>query len=728
MKNIILRIDGMSCSACSNGLEKYLNSKHGIKASVNLVMATANITYDEKLDIKTIEKYIEEAGFKSLGAEKKLSKEEKVNILPHIIFGILGVFIMYYTMSHMLKLPEIINIKENPKLYSSILFLLTIPFIIYSYDIIKSGIRHLFHLMPNMDTLVTIGIISSYSYSIFSLIMVLLNNHYYVHNLYFESTIFVIYFIKLGRFITEKSRDKTKQDIKDLVKITPEKTHFKTENGYKDITIDEVKINDILICLPGERVAVDGEIVKGTSNFDESLITGESQLINKNVGAKVIAGSINYEGQIEYKAEKIGKESTISEIVRLVVEAANSKAPIAKIADKICSYFVPGVLIISTLTFIVNIILSNTLAESLTRFVTVLVVACPCSLGLATPLALVVAVGLAAKKGILIKDSESLEIASEVDTVIFDKTGTLTNGLPTISTINNHSDIEEKQLLNILGSMEKYSSHPLAKGINKYVKDEKIKTTYELTIEDLQGYGIKAKDDNNIYYAGNEKLLEKLDIINSYKEETKKMMNEGNTVIYLVRNKKLLATIGLKDDLRKEAKSIIKKIKDRNINVLILSGDNDVVTQKQGKELSITKENIYSSLTPKQKHEIIAKIINEKHKVMMVGDGINDAPSLTVANVGVSLNSGTDIATNAANIVLIDNNLLKIEELIKLSRRTIINIKQNLFWAFIYNLLMVPVAQGMISFIKINPMIACIAMIISSLTVTLNALRLKIKK
>ena len=394
MKNIILRIDGMSCSACSNGLEKYLNSKHGIKASVNLVMATANITYDEKLDIKTIEKYIEEAGFKSLGAEKKLSKEEKVNILPHIIFGILGVFIMYYTMSHMLKLPEIINIKENPKLYSSILFLLTIPFIIYSYDIIKSGIRHLFHLMPNMDTLVTIGIISSYSYSIFSLIMVLLNNHYYVHNLYFESTIFVIYFIKLGRFITEKSRDKTKQDIKDLVKITPEKTHFKTENGYKDITIDEVKINDILICLPGERVAVDGEIVKGTSNFDESLITGESQLINKNVGAKVIAGSINYEGQIEYKAEKIGKESTISEIVRLVVEAANSKAPIAKIADKICSYFVPGVLIISTLTFIVNIILSNTLAESLTRFVTVLVVACPCSLGLATPLALVVAVGL----------------------------------------------------------------------------------------------------------------------------------------------------------------------------------------------------------------------------------------------------------------------------------------------------------------------------------------------
>ena len=461
---------------------------------------------------------------------------------------------MYITMAHSLKLPEIINMEKYPKQYAIVLLLLTTAFIIYAFDIIKSGIKSLIHLMPNMDTLITLGVFSSYIYSSFSVIMVLLEKNNYIHSIYFESAIFVIYFIKLGRFIVEKNRDKTEQDIKDLVRITPNKAHLKTEEGYIDVTIDEIKKEDLLICLPGEKIAVDGEIVEGSTTIDESLITGESQLINKNVGAKVIAGSINYEGQIEYKAEKIGKESTISEIVRLVVEAANSKAPIAKIADKICSYFVPGVLIISTLTFIVNIILSNTLAESLTRFVTVLVVACPCSLGLATPLALVVAVGLAAKKGILIKDSESLEIASEVDTVIFDKTGTLTNGLPTISTINNHSDIEEKQLLNILGSMEKYSSHPLAKGINKYVKDEKIKTTYELTIEDLQGYGIKAKDDNNIYYAGNEKLLEKLDIINSYTEETKKMMNEGNTVIYLVRNKKLLATIGLKDDLRKEAK------------------------------------------------------------------------------------------------------------------------------------------------------------------------------
>ena len=729
MKKITLVIEGMSCSGCSNGLEKYLNKQEEvISASVNLVLKTATITYTNKIGKKELEKYIEEAGFKSVGEEIQVNKDKKTNITPLIIYGILAVLIMYITMAHSLKLPEIINMEKYPKQYAIVLLLLTTPFIIYAFDIIKSGIKSLIHLMPNMDTLITLGVFSSYIYSSFSVIMVLLEKNNYIHSIYFESAIFVIYFIKLGRFIVGKNRDKTEQDIKDLVRITPNKSHLKTEEGYIDVTIDEIKKEDLLICLPGEKIAVDGEIVEGSTTIDESLITGESQPVFKEAKSKVIAGSINHEGKIIYKAERIGKETTVSEIVRLVVQATSEKNKITRIVDKICSYFVPTIVIIAIITFIINLIMFKDVSLALIRLSTVLIIACPCSLGLATPLALVVSISNSAKKGILIKNSEVLEVATQIDTVVFDKTGTLTYGLPTVSKIIIHVEKEEKEILELLASIEKYSNHPLAKGINNYAKKNKIKVNDNLITEDLVGYGVKAKDDENVYYACNKKLLKKLDISNSYEDEELLLSQEGNTVIYLVRNKKIIALIGLKDTIRKESKRLIENLKERNINVLLLSGDNEVTTMKIANDLNLSKEQVYSGLSPKEKNKKIKEIISEGHKVMMVGDGINDAPSLKSATIGVSLNSGTEIASNAASIVITNNNLMKINDIILISKKTKRIIKENLFWAFIYNLLMIPLATGLITKITINPMIACIAMIVSSLTVTINSLRLKQKK
>ena len=728
MKKITLIIEGMSCSGCSNGLEKYLNKQQEVvSASVNLVLKTATITYTNKIGKKDLEKYIEEAGFKSLGEEIKVNKTKKTSIKPLIIYGLFAILIMYITMAHSLKLPELINVNKYPKQYAILLLLLTTPYIIYAFDIIKSGLKSLIHLMPNMDSLITLGIFSSYLYSFFSVIMIIKENNNYIHNIYFESTIFVIYFIKLGRFIIKKNRDKTEQDIKDLVRITPNKAHLKTEEGYKNVTIDEIKKEDLLICLPGERIAVDGEIVEGSTTIDESLITGEANPVFKEIQSKVIAGSINHDGKVVYKAERIGKETTISEIVRLVIESTNKKNKITRIVDKICSYFVPTIIIIAIATFIINLVIFKDIPTALTRFSTVLVIACPCSLGLATPLALVVSISNSAKKGILIKNSEVLEVASQIDTIVFDKTGTLTYGEPTISKIIIHSKYSEVEILELLASIERYSNHPLAKGINNYVKNNKIKISDKLITEDLVGYGIKAKDENNVYYACNKKLLKKLDISNSYENEELTLSQEGNTVIYLVRNKKIIAVIGLKDTIRKESPKLINKLKEKNINLLLLSGDNEVTTMKIANELGLTKEQVYSGLSPKEKNIKIKELINDNHKVMMIGDGINDAPSLKTATIGVSLNSGTEIASNAASIVITNNNLMKIKDIISISKKTKKIIKENLFWAFIYNSLMIPLAAGLISKITINPMIACIAMIISSLTVTLNSLRIRQK-
>lgn len=731
MKKVVLSIDGMTCSACSNGLEKYLNKQNGIKsATVNLVMANALIEYDENiLNLETLEKFVEEAGFKSLGiynenSEKKQNKNEKVKF---IIFSVLAVALMYISMGHMIGLPNFsfLDMHMHPLIYAGTLLALTVAFVVYGFDIIKSGCKNLIHKAPNMDTLVAMGVITSILYSVYGMYMIAKGHHEYVENLYFESAAIVIFFIKLGRYIDGISKDKTKEAIQKLVQITPKEAIVKVNGEEKKVTIDEIKKGDIVVSKPGEKIAVDGEIITGKAHLDESFITGESKPASKTEGSKVIAGSINYDGYIEYEAEKIGKESTISEIVRLVIEATNTKAPIAKVADTVSGYFVPAVILIAIITFIAYLILGNTVATAINVFVTILVVACPCSLGLATPLAIVVSEGVCANNGILVKKSEILENAEKTTTVVFDKTGTLTYGKLKIAQIINYSKMQEKELMQIVGSLEKKSAHPIGKAFEDYLNENKIETLDVKDFKNVSGYGIIGNVAGNEVILGNSKILDKYDVKNSHKQDEEKLAKEGNSIIYVVLNNEISAIIGVNDIVRENSKEVISKLNKNKIETVMLTGDNTQTAEKIAKEIGIT--TVISNVTPREKTEVVKKLKVEGKYVMMCGDGINDSPALASSNIGVSVNSGTDIAMDSSDVILTRNDLNSILNLINISKKTIRNIKQNLFWAFFYNSLMIPIAMGSFSKwgITINPMIASLAMVISSLTVTLNALRLK---
>ena len=731
MKKIILSIDGMTCSACSNGLEKYLNKQDGIiTACVNLIMANASIEYDEnKLNQAKIEEFVKKAGFKSLGEFKeiKTNTRNKIEKVKFIVFTVLAILLMYISMGHMINLPVIpfLNPHKFTTNYMMSLLILTICFIIYGFDIIRNGYKNLIHKTPNMDTLVSIGVITSFLYSLYNMYLVFKGNTHLVMNLYFESSSIIIYFIKLGRYIDGRSKDKTKEAIQKLVKITPNTAVIKIDGKLKKVTLDEIYRGDIVVCKAGEKVAVDGEIVEGKAHLDESFITGESKPQTKEAGSKVIAGSLNYDGYIEYKAERIGKESTVSEIVKLVVEATNTKAPIAKVADAVSGYFVPVVLIIAIITFIVYLIIGQSFETAITTFVTILVVACPCSLGLATPLAIIVSEGLCAVNGILIKKSEILENAGKTNIVIFDKTGTLTYGKLKISEIKNYSDMTEQKLLQIVGSIESKTTHPIGKAFVDYLEENKISKLEVKEFGNVSGYGIIGKVNNQRMIIGNAKILENYNIENNYKQEEKELASNGNSIIYVVQEENVIALIGVNDIVRSEAKEVIKDLSSMKIETVILTGDNKETAEKIANELGIKK--VTSNVLPKEKSNTIKKLKEENKFVMMCGDGINDSPALATSDIGVSVNSGTDIAIDSSDVILTKNDLKSITKLINISKKTIKNIKQNLFWAFFYNCLMIPVAMGILKplGISINPMIASLAMVLSSITVILNTLRLK---
>ncbi len=731
MKKIILSIDGMTCSACSNRLEKYLLKQDGIiNASVNLVMSNAFVEYDEtKLNIKNVEEFVKKAGFKSLGlyTDIKTKNNTKNNKVLFIIFLILSIILMYVSMGHMIGLPtfEFLNMHTHPISYAITLLIITIPFIFYGFDIIKSGFKNLIHKSPNMDTLVAIGVLSSLLYSLYNMYMIIKGNTSYVEHLYFESAAIVIFFIKLGRYIDDASKDKTKEAIQKLVQITPKDATIKVNGEEKKVTIDEINKGDIVVSKPGERVSVDGEIVIGKTHLDESFITGESKPVAKNKGDKVIAGSINYDGYIEYKAEKIGKESTISEIVKLVIEATNTKAPIAKIADTVSGYFVPTVIIIAFITFLVYLFLGLGFTSAINTFVTILVVACPCSLGLATPLAIVISEGVCATHGILVKKSETLENASKINTIVFDKTGTLTYGTLKIAEIVNYSNLTNNEIVELAGSLEAKSTHPISKAFKEYIEANNLKILDVEKFEDISGYGIVGTIDNNTILVGNSKLLNKYKIENKYIEQEELLATNGNSIVYIAKNNEILGIIGVNDIIRGNAKNIIEELNKNNVEVMMLTGDN----KKTAKSIADTLEikNVITNVTPNEKSNIIKKLKDEGKMVMMCGDGINDSPALALSDIGVSVNSGTDIARDSSDVILTKNDLTSIVNLINISKKTIRNIKQNLFWAFFYNSLMIPIAMGVLSGIgiNINPMIASLAMVLSGFTVILNALRLK---
>ena len=748
MKKVVLSIDGMTCSACSNGLEKYLNKQPGIKSAVvNLVMNNASIEYDDKkLTLKDLDNFVLKAGFKSLGIdnfekEEKKKTNEKYKLIGITFFALLD---LYVSMSHMIKLPVIpfLHMENYPLNYAISLFILTFLVIILGFDILKNGIKNLIHKTPNMDTLVTLGVLSSFLYSIFGTFMILRGDASYVHNLYFESASTVIFFIKIGKFIEAKNKDKTKEALKALMTITPKNALIEKDGTEITVTIDEIKKGDIVICKPGEKIAVDGTIIEGSTHINESFITGESIPVKREIGSKVIAG------RIKYKAEKIGKESTVSEIVRMVVEATNTKAPIAKIADTISSYFVPVIIVIAVLSFITWFIISKNFSTSINIFVSILVVACPCSLGLATPLAIVISSGLCSKKGILVKTSEALENAHKLKTIVFDKTGTLTQGKLTVSKIFNYSELSVDNILQIAASIENKSEHPIARAIVNAAQEKKLQFLNITEFKAIPGFGVYSKIGTDEFFIGNKQLmLDNSIIIITNKAKTTFTLNgakivpirkfiinnsqdelslekEGNSVLFIAKNNSLISLIGVRDVLKENVKDTILKLKEKNIEIVMLTGDNEETANFIGKEIGI--DHVIANVKPNEK-AIKIESLKQNGLVAMCGDGINDSVSLVTSDIGISISNGTDIAIDSAQVVLMNDDLSKLNDLIYISKKTIRNIKQNLFWAFFYNFLMIPVAAGVFSFagITLNPMIASFAMTISSLTVVLNALRLR---
>lgn len=733
MKKVLLKIDGMTCSACSSGLEKYLNKQDGIKqANVNLVMNNANIEYDEqKLTLEQVEKFIEKAGFASLGIDtfEKESKKKGTEKYKLIAITIISLVILYISMAHMVGLPAIpfLNMMHHPVNYAIALLVLTVIVIILGKDILKSGYKNLIHKTPNMDTLVMIGVLSSFIYSIYGTIQILKGNTQYVENLYYESAAIVIFFIEIGRYIENKNKDKTKEALKQLMTMTPNNATILKDGQEVKVTLDEIKKGDIVICKPGEKIAVDGEVVQGTTHINESFITGESVPVKREVGSKVIAGSINYEGTIQYRAEKIGKESTVSEIVKLVAQATSIKAPIAKIADKISGYFVPTVLVIAIIIFGIWLIISKDFSVAINIFVSILVVACPCSLGLATPLAIVIASGNASRKGILVKSSETLENAHKVKTICFDKTGTLTKGTLTVSRMYNYSNKDEKELLKDIASLENKSEHPIARAIVNKAQEDNIRLIDVKDFKAIPGFGIEGKTaDEKHYLIGNKKLMLENNVELTNSEDEQKLISDGNSILFVSLNKKLVALLGVSDVIKENVPQVITELKSKNIDVVMLTGDNEKTANVIANQIGIT--NVVANVTQKEKAETINKL-KEKGLVMMCGDGINDSVSLVTANIGVSVSSGTDIARDSAQVVIINDNLERINDLLDISSKTVRNIKQNLFWAFFYNVCMIPIAAGILQplGITLNPMIAAFSMTISSLTVVLNALRLRRK-
>ena len=720
MKKVELKVEGMTCSACSNGLEKYLLKQKGVLAcNVNLILGMVTVEY-ENLRVLDIEKYISDAGFTSLGEyqftdDSLLYKRRKRNLL---FFGLLLIFFMYLSMGQMLGLPSLFSYYEYPFIYTTILILITFLFIIYGFDILKSGIKNLIHFMPNMDTLVTFSVFFSFIYSIYGVVNIYLGDLSFIHQLYFESVCMVIYFVKVGRYIENVSKSNTTSAIKNLVTITPKMARIKNGDVLVDVTIDEVKEGDLLVVRPNEKFAVDGVVVEGESHVDEAFITGESKALLKKRNDDVLAGSLNYDGVITYKAVKIGKESTVSNIVSMVVSSLGKKNRIERIADKVSGYFVPIIFLIAIISVVVKGGLGYSFSSLFTTFVTVLVVACPCALGLAVPLVISVSYGLCAKRGIVVKEGEALEKVKDVLYAIFDKTGTLTYGKLAISKVFTYS-IDKYSLLKIVSSIEANSTHPVASAFSK--EDLLPVTSYQ----ELTGFGVMGTVDNEEYSLGNLGMLKKLGVRNYHKKDYEELLKDGCSIIFVVHNKKVVGLIGLKDIVRDDMKVVIAKLRERNITPVMLTGDNMEVAKKVGKELGITE--IKANVLPDEKADIV-KEYEKQGPTLMIGDGVNDAIALVEASVGISVSSGTDVASDASDVILMNHDLNNLIDLIDIGHKAKTIIVENLFWAFFYNLIMIPIAVGLFENfgIVLNPMIASLCMTLSSLTVVFNSLRLKL--
>ena len=748
-KKLELKIDGISCQACVAKIERKLSRTDGVeKALVNISNNMADIEYDEK-EIKASEimKIIEKLGYtpkrredlkdkeEALRAEKKLKSE----LTKSKIAIVLSLILMYISMSHMfgLPVPHIIYPVDHIFNYVAIQFIIAVTVMIIGKRFYKVGFRQLFMLSPNMDSLVAVGTSSAFIYSLYISYKIFAdNNIHLMHSLYYESAAMIIAFVMLGKYLETLSKGKASAAIKKLVNFQAKKANIIRNGEIVEIDINEVSKGDIVFIKPGEKIPVDGTIIEGHSTIDEAMITGESIPVEKLENDKVYSGSINKDGALKVVVNATEGETLISKIAKLVEDAQMTKAPIARLADKVSLIFVPTVIFIAIFAALLwwFLIKYNVVSVSqnhfefvLTIFISILIIACPCSLGLATPTAIMVGTGKGAELGILIKSGEALEKLNEIDTIVFDKTGTLTEGTPkVIDIVSIGNALSKDEILKIAASMEVNSEHPLGKAVYDEAKEKNVELYDVKKFLSISGRGVIGEVEEKKYLLGNKKLLIDNGISNLHEEEIHRYELEGKTTILLADEEKLIAFITLADVVRNESIKLIEKLKKENIKTYMLTGDNERTAKVIAKKLGI--DDVIAEVSPEDKYKKVKDLQEQGRKVVMVGDGVNDSPALAQADVGMAIGSGTDIAIESADIVLMSKDIETILTAIRLSKATIKNIKENLFWAFFYNSCGIPIAGGLLYLFTghlLNPMLAGLAMGLSSVSVVTNALRLK---
>ena len=731
------KIEGMTCSACANRVEKVTKKMPGVEnAVVNFATEKLSVSYDaDAINFGDIKAKVEKAGYKLIREdeqkveEKRKKLDEKGKLLWRLILSLIfAVPLLTITMGHMvgMPLPKIIDPMMNPLNFAIIQLVLTIPVMIIGYKFYYIGYKNLFKLSPNMDSLIAIGTSAAFIYSLYGTYKIYTGDGSYAMSLYYEAAVTILALITLGKYLEAISKGKTSQAIKKLMGLAPKTATIVRDGKELVIPIDEVIVGDIVIVKPGEKLPVDGEVIEGATAVDEAMLTGESIPVEKTIGSKVIGASINKTGFIKYKATKVGKDTALSQIIKLVEDAQGSKAPIAKMADIIASYFVPIVIGLAILASIGWLIAGENGVFALTIFISVLVIACPCALGLATPTAIMVGTGKGAEYGVLIKGGEALEITHQIDTIVFDKTGTITEGKPIVTDIIT-TTISEDELLSIAASSEKGSEHPLGEAIVKEAEERNIKFKEISNFKAIPGHGIQVEIECKNILLGNKKLMSENSIeIGDLGVKSDKLANEGKTPMYIAINNKLEGIITVADTVKRSSKEAIENLHKMGIKVAMITGDNKKTAHAIAKQVGI--DIVLAEVLPEDKANEVKKLQETGSKVAMVGDGINDAPALAQADIGIAIGTGTDVAIESANIVLMKGDLKDVATAIKLSKATIRNIKQNLFWAFGYNVLGIPVAMGVLHIFGgplLNPMIGAAAMSLSSVSVLANALRLR---
>ena len=745
MKREVLKISGMTCAACSARIEKVVSKIEGVESvTVNLTTEKLSAYIDEEVaDVQKIKAAVERAGFgwselkegSQQADEDRQKKEREINLLwkKFIVSAVFSLPLLYISMGSMLSflsflpIPKYLEPMDYPLNFALVQILLTIPVLIAGNKFYVVGFRAIRMKSPNMDSLIAMGTTAALIYSLYSTWQIYQGNMGFVEGLYFETAGVIITLILLGKSMEAVSKGRTSEAIKKLMGLAP-KTATVIKNGKEiEISIDDVEENDIVLVKPGAKIPVDGEITEGFTSVDESMLTGESMPVDKKVGDSVFAATINKNGLIRFRATKVGDNTALAQIIKLIEDAQQSKAPIAQMADIVSGYFVPTVFVIAIASFALWMLSGETLSFSLTIFVSVLVIACPCALGLATPTAIMVGTGKGAENGILIKGGEALETTHKINTIIFDKTGTITEGKPTVTDIITTGIMDSDSLLQITASAEKGSEHPLGDAIVKSAEDKGLELYPIEHFESITGQGINATIQGKQLLIGNIRLMQEMNIaVEAVLKDADTLAAQGKTPMYIALDSKLAGIIAVADVVKPGSAKAVKKLMEMGIEVAMITGDNRRTAEAIAKQVGITR--VLSEVLPQDKSGEVKKLQQEGRRVAMVGDGINDAPALVQSDIGIAIGSGTDVAMESADIVLMHSDLMDVVTAIQLSKSTIRNIKQNLFWAFAYNVAGIPLAAGVLHIFGgplLNPIFAAAAMSLSSVSVLSNALRLR---